>query len=79
MAPFVFAFIAIPLGIVIEKSAKAISFGLSLFIIFAYYLLLIVSLNLGEKGALKPAVILWFPNIILFLAGIFFWRKMLRK
>jgi lipopolysaccharide export system permease protein len=79
LSPFIFGFIGIPLAIVIEKGAKAISFGLSLLVLFCYYLLLITSLNISEKGLIEPVIILWIPNFLCFIAGLYFWRKMSKR
>ncbi|MBN1621349.1 MAG: LptF/LptG family permease [Endomicrobiales bacterium] len=78
-APFFFALVGVPLGIVLEKGKKSISFGISLLILFTYYLLLVTGLNIGEKGYVSPRLILWMPNMITFILGIFLWRKMLKK
>lgn len=77
-APFVFALAGIPLGIVTERGGKSIGFGLSLLVMFGYYLLLITGLNLGEKGYAAPALVLWLPNVATALAGLYFWKRMLR-
>jgi lipopolysaccharide export LptBFGC system permease protein LptF len=79
VAPVFFAIIGMPLGIVLEKGGKSISFGLSLLILFGYYIILITGLNIGEKGYLHPGIILSLPNAVAFLLGIWLWKKMLKK
>jgi LPS export ABC transporter permease LptF len=79
LAPFVFAIIGIPLGIITERGGKSIGFGISLLVLFVYYLLLVTGLNIGEKGILHPGLVMWLPNITLFGIGIYFWKKMLAK
>jgi lipopolysaccharide export system permease protein len=39
------------------KGGKAAGFGLSLCILFVFYMLLIVALNIGEKGYIPSAII----------------------
>lgn len=79
LAPLLFAFAAIPLGIVLERGGKSIGFGISLIFLFGYYLLLVTALNMGEKGYARPGYILFLPNAVTVIAGIFLWRRMSRK
>ena len=79
LAPLMFAIIAIPLGIITEKGAKSIGFGMSLLILFGFYILLVTAMNIGENGYIRPGIILWLPHIVLLAAGSFLWKKMLRK
>lgn len=79
LAPFVMALAGIPLGIVLERGGKSIGFGISLGVIFGYYLLLVTGLNFGEKGIVAPALILWLPDAALLVAGIWLWKRMLKK
>jgi lipopolysaccharide export LptBFGC system permease protein LptF len=79
LAPLMFAILAIPLGIITEKGAKSIGFGMSLLILFGFYILLVTSMNIGENGYVKPQYILWLPHVVMLASGIFLWKKMLRK
>lgn len=79
VAPIVFVLIAIPVGIMAGKGGKAIGFGMSLGVIFIYYLFLVISMNVGEKGYVSSCYIMWLPNCILAIVGIVLFRKMLRK
>ncbi|MFH1369540.1 MAG: LptF/LptG family permease [Elusimicrobiota bacterium] len=78
-APLVMALVGIPLGIVLERGGKSIGFGVSLALIFAYYILLVIGLNFGEKGLLRPGVILWLPDAALLGTGVWLWKRMLGK
>ena len=79
IAPIVFALIAIPIGIMAGKGGKAIGFGMSLVVIFVYYMFLVIALNVGEKGYVPSCYIMWLPNIVLTIAGLFLFRKMNKK
>ncbi len=79
IAPLVFVLIAIPVGIMAGKGGKAIGFGMSLGVIFVYYLLLVISMNVGEKGYVPSWCIMWLPDAVLLTAGIFLFGKMLKK
>ncbi len=79
VAPIIFVLIAIPVGIMAGKGGKAIGFGMSLGVIFIYYLLLVISLNVGEKGYAPSWCIMWLPDFVLLIVGILLFRKMLKK
>lgn len=68
---FAFALAGIPLGIKLERSSMAIGFGVSILVIFFYYLILLTSIAWGERGVLPPAIALWIPNILVGGFGIF--------
>ncbi|MBQ3834334.1 MAG: LptF/LptG family permease [Elusimicrobia bacterium] len=79
VAPIVFVLIAIPVGIMAGKGGKAIGFGMSLGVIFTYYLFLVISLNVGEKGYVPSWCVMWLPDFVLLIVGILLFRKMLKK
>ncbi|MFA7074159.1 MAG: LptF/LptG family permease [Endomicrobiaceae bacterium] len=79
VAPVIFAIVAIPIGIMSGKGGKAIGFGMSLFVIFIYYMFLVISLNIGEKGYIPSCYIMWLPNIVIGAAGFFLFKKMGKK
>ncbi|MCK5533949.1 LptF/LptG family permease [bacterium] len=66
---FAFTLIGIPLGIKAHRGKKSFGFGLSLILFFIYYLLLSISLTLGERGFIDPRLDVWIPNIITGTAG----------
>ncbi len=71
MACFVFALIGTGLGIKIKRGGKSIGFGLSLIVIFLYYLFLIVGTTLAEKSILPPVIAVQLPNLIFGFIGTF--------
>jgi lipopolysaccharide export LptBFGC system permease protein LptF len=79
VAPIAFVLVAVPIGIMGGKGGKAIGFGVSLGVIFMYYILLVVAMNVGEKGYVDPKFIMWLPNIAVSSAGIFLFMKMVKK
>lgn len=66
----IFALIAAPLGLRSHRTSSSVGLGVSLLIIFVYYLLFHQLTTLGESGALHPLVAAWLPNIIGGIAGI---------
>jgi lipopolysaccharide export system permease protein len=61
------------------KGGKAIGFGMSLGVILIYYMLLVISINLGEKGIMPSAIILWLPDFVITCIGLMLFKKMSRK
>ena len=57
------------------RSGSGASFGLSVVIVFAYYLLMSLCRALGESGNMMPFISAWLPNVIFLLVGIYFVRK----
>ena len=79
VAPIVFIIIALPIGMRTSKGGKALGFGLSLGIVIIYYTLLVISINLGEKEYIPMGIIIWLPNLAIGTAGIYLFRKMVKK
>ncbi len=72
--PFVcviFGLVGASLGVRPQRTGKATSFGISVVIIFCYYLFAFIANAMGEVGVLSPFMAAWLPNIIGLLAGIF--------
>ncbi len=79
--PFVcliFALIGSAVGIRPQRGGKATSFGVSLLLIFAYYLILTVTGGMGEAGYLSPFFAGWIPNILGVGVGIYLLTKTAR-
>lgn len=74
-ASFVFAIIGMPLGLQPNRSGSSRGFAVSLVIIFIYYVLMVMTGAVGQNGALPLWLALWMPNIICFLAGMYFIRQ----
>jgi lipopolysaccharide export LptBFGC system permease protein LptF len=78
IAPIAFIIIALPIGLTTRRG-KAISFMVSLGIIMLYYMLFIVSISLGEKEYVPLGIIIWLPNFVTILAGLYLSFKMVKK
>ena len=79
IAPIAFVLIALPIGIMSGKGGKAIGFGMSLGVIFLYYMLLVVAMNLAENGHVEAKFIMWLPNLVITACGLFLFTKMVKK
>ena len=74
-ASVVLAVLGASLGVRSSRAGPGIGFGLSVLIVFAYYVAMSFSRALGEAGFLYPIVAAWIPNVTFFLVGGFFARR----
>jgi lipopolysaccharide export system permease protein len=73
-AVFVFALLAMPLGLSNHRTGKTAGFTISIAILLVYYVLLSFLRTLAEKGGISPLLAVWLPNILFFLLGlVLFW------
>ncbi|WAS04065.1 LptF/LptG family permease [Gloeomargaritales cyanobacterium VI4D9] len=63
------------LGSLPHRSSGGWAFGLSVVIIFVYYLLMFVGDALSQAGILAPVVGAWFPNVLGLATGIYLLRQ----
>lgn len=67
----VFALVGSTLGIRPRRASKATSFGLSILIVFGYYLLAFLTNALGQIQIVSPVLAAWLPSVIgLSIGGI---------
>lgn len=69
-APFVFAALAVPLGMRRSRAARSSGVLVCAALVAAYYLLLSFGQYVGETGAAPAALALWLPNLLFGLASI---------
>jgi lipopolysaccharide export system permease protein len=70
-ASFVFAILAVPLGIQNRRAGKSGGFAVSIFIILSYYVLMSVAKTFPEKGILPRSIALWLPNLVFLGIGLY--------
>ena len=73
-----FTLLGISLGLKARHKSKSISLGISLLVIFAYYLLLIGGETMGLRGMAPPALTMWIPNAVFGAMGIIFLNKSIK-
>lgn len=73
-----FTLIGIPLGLSIRRSSGTLGFGMSLLLVFIYYVLLIGGESLALRGYLPVNLALWMANIVLFFVGSILIMRVLR-
>jgi lipopolysaccharide export system permease protein len=69
-ACLVFALIGTPLGMRSHRRSSSIGVGLTLIIVFAYFIVSQWLGIIGEGGALDPITAVWLPNLFFALAGL---------
>ena len=57
------------------RSGGGVGFGISVVIVFAYYVVMSLCRAFGEAGALPPFIAGWGPNLIFLVAALYFARK----
>ena len=66
----VFGLVGVPFGITSARAVRSRGFGLSLSLIFVYYIFLSIGQALAEQGLLAPVLGLWLPNAIFLVFGL---------
>ncbi|MEA3402605.1 MAG: LptF/LptG family permease [Armatimonadota bacterium] len=65
-----FAVLGLALGVHRQRSSRGIGMGVSLLVIFIYYVVAHTLTLVGERGVAHPAIMAWTPNVLLYLTGI---------
>lgn len=76
---FVFALLAIPLGIRKVRSTGLGSFSTGLVVILIYFVLSLTFESLGKDATLNPVLAIWSTNIIFALFGVYIFYKSSRE
>ena len=67
------------MGTIPQRTGKGTSFGISVIVIFSYYLLWFITGALGEAGILSPLVAAWMCNFLGFGVGFLLLRRIAQK
>ena len=73
VASIVFAALAAPLSVWTAQGGRFVGIGLSIALLFIYYVAMSVAKALGSVGGLPPAVSAWTPNMLFAAAGAVVW------
>jgi lipopolysaccharide export system permease protein len=76
-ACLVFVLIGAPLGIQTKKGGLGNGITLSFFMFTLYYILLVGGEELCERGSLYPSIAMWLPNIVIGIAGLYLFYKII--
>ena len=77
-ASLIFVFIGAPLGLRSQRTGSTLGLGLSILIIFAYYVVWNYLAILAGKGALPPLWAAWTPNLVGLAVGVALVRRAAR-
>ena len=69
-ASLVFALVGASLGLRPHRASSSIGLGLSILIIFVYYIAMFLFMALGQSGHLAPILAAWFPNLMTGAVGL---------
>jgi lipopolysaccharide export system permease protein len=75
----VFGLVGATLGSIPGRTGSAKSFGLSVLIIFGYYLLSNITGGLGQAGIFSPFLGAWFPNFLGLGIGLFLLGRVAKR
>ncbi|MBC7287099.1 MAG: LptF/LptG family permease [Armatimonadetes bacterium] len=75
-AAIAFALLAAPLTLVVGRGRSFSGLGASLVVVFAYYLAMLWTTLLGERGLLPPAAAAWLPNAAVVLMALWLVRRL---
>lgn len=67
----VFGLVGSSIGVLPQRTSRATSFGISIVIIFGYYLLSFITNAMGEVGALLPFMAAWLPTLMGLSVGVY--------
>ncbi len=68
-AAFIATLLALPLAVSLGKQSRTLGVGLSILLLFIYYLLSAGFAAIGRNGALNPYLAAWLPNLIMGTVG----------
>jgi lipopolysaccharide export system permease protein len=77
-AALVFTLLAMPLGIRPQRSSSGAGFGISILIVFAFYVVSTICLAVGRSDPSLSFTMAWLPNVIFSAAGIWLLREAAR-
>ncbi len=75
----VFGLVGSAMGTIPQRTGRATSFGVSVIVIFTYYLLFFVAGALGQAGILSPFMGAWLANFVFIGIGIFLLTRVARR
>jgi lipopolysaccharide export system permease protein len=74
-ASLVFALLGAPLGLSSRRASGSLGLGISIIVIFFYYISMFVSMAIGEIGLLPPGGAAWLPNVLTGAVGFYILRQ----
>lgn len=79
LATITLALLAVPLGITAQRKETAVGFAISIVLGLIYYFLTFMVDMVRNKPEMHPALLVWVPNLLFFLAGLYRFSRLSRK
>lgn len=74
-----FILLAFPLGLFTQRSGKSVGFGIGLLITVFYWMMLIGGRTIGARTTISPGLIMWLPNLFIFISGLILLTRKMRQ
>ena len=75
----VFALVGVPLGITAHRRETSFGFAASLVVGVFYFLFIIIADTLRSSPKLHPELLVWFPNLLFIVIGLWMFRRLSRQ
>ena len=79
LAVFSFALVGVPLGIKVSRRETSANLGLALLLVLSYYLLTVMVKWLDRHPDYRPDLLLWLPNLIFLVLGLWLFLRIDKK
>jgi LPS export ABC transporter permease LptF len=74
-----FAIVGVPLGVTAHRRETSIGFAVGLIVAVTYFLFVIIGDTLRGNPKVHPELLVWFPNVLFILLGMFLFRRLARQ
>src|SRR4029077_20471595 len=74
-----FAIIGVPLGVTAHRRETSIGFAMGLIVATTYFLFVIIGDTLRGNPHAHPELLVWFPNVLFIVLGVFLFRRLARQ
>jgi lipopolysaccharide export system permease protein len=75
----VFGLVGAAMGSIPQRTGRGTSFGISVIVIFSYYLLFFISGAIAQAGVLSPFMGAWLPNFVFLGIGMFLLMRVAKR
>ncbi len=76
LAIFTFAFAGVPLGIKVSRRETSANLGVAVLLALAYYFLIVVVGWMDQHPEYHPDLLLWVPNLVFLVLGLWLLRRL---
>jgi len=74
-----FAIIGVPLGVTAHRRETSIGFAMGLIVAVAYFLFVIIANTLRGNPKVHPELLIWVPNVLFIILGLFLFRRLAKQ